>query len=279
MISINSYAKINFGLQVLNKRADNFHNINSLFARISLKDLIYIEESEKNEIRFTNDINIPLEDNLVYKVIVAFKKKFNIADNFKITINKRIPIGGGLGGGSSNAAAILDSLAKMYKVEDDYKSLSIIAQKIGSDVPFFLKSGIAIGQSRGELLKYFRAIFPYKILIVNPNINISTPEAYKSLNRNGEMSKVLDFQNLFYRGLDNPVIWREFIINDFEKVIFNIHPELSEIKTKLYDSGAVFALMSGSGSTMFGIYKNTEDAKKAEVNFSNYFTSICDMVI
>lgn len=279
MISINSYAKINFGLQVLNKRVDNFHNINSLFARISLKDLLYIEQSDKNEIRFTNEINIPLEDNLVYKAIIAFKKKFNIADNFRITINKRIPMGGGLGGGSSNAATLIDTLAKMYKVENDYKSLSIIAQKIGSDVPFFLKSGLAIGQSRGELLKYFRAIFPYKLLIVNPNINISTPEAYQSLNRDGEMSRVLDLQNLFYRGLENPVIWREFIVNDFEKVIFEMHPDLKEIKKKLYDNGALFALMSGSGSTMFGVFKNNEEAKIAETNFSNYFTHISDMVI
>jgi len=279
MISINSNAKINFGLQVLNKRVDNFHNINTLFARISLKDLLYIEQSENNEIRFTNDINIPLEDNLVYKVIIAFKKKFNIADNFRITINKRIPMGGGLGGGSSNAATVLDTLSKMYKVENDYKSLSIIAQKIGSDVPFFLKSGLAIGQSRGELLKYFRAIFPYKLLIVNPNINVSTPEAYQSLNRDGEMSRVLDLQNLFYRGLENPVIWREFIVNDFEKVIFEMHPDLKDIKKNLYDKGAVFALMSGSGSTMFGVFKNQEDAKSAEAHFSNYFTHISDMVI
>lgn len=277
MISVNSYAKINFGLQVLNKRADNYHNINTIFTRISLKDILYIEESSKIEVVFTNDINIPLEDNLVYKAILGFKKKFNISDNFKVIINKKIPMGGGLGGGSSNAAAILDTLSKMYKVDKDYKSLSIIAQTIGSDVPFFLRSGLAIGQSRGELLKYFRAIFPYKILIVNPGINISTPEAYKSLNRTGEIGKVLDLQNLFYRGLENPVIWREFILNDFEKPIFKKHSELEEIKNKLYTNEALFALMSGSGSTLFGIFKNQEKALQAQKKLDNYFTSICDL--
>ena len=206
MITISTYAKINFGLQVLNKRSDNFHNINTLFARISLKDIIYIEESEKNEILFKNDTKIPLEDNLVYKVIVDFKRRFNVADNFRVTINKKIPMGGGLGGGSSNAAYVLGTLAKLYKVEKDWKNLSIIAQKIGSDVPFFLKSGLAIGQSRGEMLKYFRAIFPYTILIVNPNLSISTPTAFAELNRSEEVGRVLDLQNLFLRGLENPII-------------------------------------------------------------------------
>lgn len=279
MISISSYAKINFGLQVLNKRVDGFHNINTLFARISLKDIIYIEESDKNDVLFTTDINIPLEKNLIYKAIVEFKKKFNIADHFKVTVNKRIPMGGGLGGGSSNAAYILDTLAKMYKVEKDWKNLSIIAQKLGSDVPFFMKTGLAIGQSRGEMLKYFRAIFPYKILIVNPNLSISTPEAFQSLNRNEEVGKVLDFHTLFLRGLENPVIWREFVINDFEKVIFERYIELGEIKDKLYKSGAVFALMSGSGSTLFGVFKDDESAKIAEKEFSNYFTYICDLIV
>lgn len=279
MISISSYAKINFGLQVLNKRVDGFHNINTLFARISLKDIIYIEESDKNDVLFTTDINIPLEKNLIYKAIVEFKKKFNIADHFKVTVNKRIPMGGGLGGGSSNAAYILDTLAKMYKVEKDWKNLSIIAQKLGSDVPFFMKTGLAIGQSRGEMLKYFRAIFPYKILIVNPNLSISTPEAFQSLNRNEEVGKVLDFHTLFLRGLENPVIWREFVINDFEKVIFERYNELGEIKDKLYKSGAVFALMSGSGSTLFGVFKDDESARIAEKEFSNYFTYICDLIV
>lgn len=279
MITANSYAKINFGLQVLNKRADNYHNINTLFARISLKDVIYLEESQQTDVTFTNDIKIPLEDNLVYKAIIYFKKKFNISDNFKVIINKKIPMGGGLGGGSSNAAAVIDTLAKIYKVEKEQKSLSIIAQKIGSDVPFYLKSGLAIGQSRGELLKYFRAIFPYKLLIVNPNISISTPTAYKNLNRSEEVGKVLDLHTLFLRGLENPVIWREYIINDFEKVIFKQYPDLEEIKNKLYENGALFALMSGSGSTMFGVFKNEENALKAQDSFPNYFTSICDMVI
>lgn len=279
MISISSYAKINFGLQVLNKRVDGFHNINTLFARISLKDIIYIEESDKNDVLFTTDINIPLEKNLIYKAIVEFKKKFNIADHFKVTVNKRIPMGGGLGGGSSNAAYILDTLVKMYKVEKDWKNLSIIAQKLGSDVPFFMKTGLAIGQSRGEMLKYFRAIFPYKILIVNPNLSISTPDAFQSLKRNEDVGKVLDFHTLFLRGLENPVIWREFVINDFEKVIFERYNELGEIKDKLYKSGAVFALMSGSGSTLFGVFKDDESAKIAEKEFSNYFTYICDLIV
>jgi 4-diphosphocytidyl-2-C-methyl-D-erythritol kinase len=278
MISVNSFAKINFGLQVLNKRADNFHNINTIFARVSLKDIMYVEESTQSEVVFTNDISIPLEDNLIYKAIIGFKKKFKISDNFKVIVNKKIPMGGGLGGGSSNAAAILDTLSKMYKVEKDYKSLSIIAQTIGSDVPFFLRSGFAVGQSRGELLKYFRAIFPYKILIVNPRINVSTPMAYNSLNRSSELGKVLDLQTLFYRGLENPVIWREFVFNDFEKPIFKQFPEIGEIKNNLYDNGALFALMSGSGSTLFGVFENQEKAEKAEKNFNNYFTSICDLV-
>lgn len=279
MISLSSYAKINFGLQVLNKRSDGFHNINTLFARISLKDIIYIEESEKNEILFTNDVKINLEDNLIYKVIVDFKRRFNIADNFKITINKKIPIGGGLGGGSSNAAYILGTLAKLYRVEKDWKNLSIIAQKIGSDVPFFLKSGLAIAQSRGEMLKYFRAIFPYKILIVNPNLFISTPEAFASLNRSDKVGKVLDLHNLFLRGLDNPIIWQEFIVNDFESTIFERYRELKEIKEDLYKNGAEFALMSGSGSTIFGIFKDDETARQAEKKFSNYFTYICEMIV
>ena len=279
MIKIDSNGKINLGLQVLNKRIDNYHNINTVFSRISLFDQITFEEDDKISIDILNSENIPIEDNLIYKAAIKLQNRTKTNKGAKIQLRKNIPMGGGLGGGSSNAAATLFALTKLWDLTPSTNDLMIIAQSLGSDVPFFLQEGLASAGSRGEKLNYFKLNLPHHILLVNPNIHVSTPLAFSSLNRNTKQKVAINFKNILFRSLDNQSLLKEYIINDFEKTIFKVHPEIKLIKNKLYDLGAIFSLMSGSGSTVFGLFDTIEKAKSAKENFSQYTCHVCNFVI
>lgn len=288
MIKIESNAKINLGLQVLNKRIDGFHNINTIFSRISLFDEITFEENDNLliDVVYQNNDNssnepskIPLEENLIYKAATKLQQRTRTNKGAKITLKKNIPMGGGLGGGSSNAAATLFALTKLWDIVPSTKDIMIIAQTLGSDVPFFLQEGMAVAGSRGEKLNYFRFKLPYQILIVNPKIHISTPWAYSELNRDDKLIKAVNFKNIIYRALDNTSLFREYIKNDFETIVFKKYPEIKDIKHNLYKLGAVFSLMSGSGSTVFGFFDSDEKINIAKKEFEHYQTHVCEFTL
>ncbi len=271
-----AYAKINLGLQVLNLRPDTYHNINTVFFRTKLADELTFKLNESGEINITTsiDLGISKEENLVYKVAEKIKNKYNVSLGVDIEIVKNIPFGGGLGGGSSNAAEAIKALSELWDLNIPDGNQLIIAQAIGSDIPYFLKYGTAVGNSRGEKLFYFEYDMNFQILIVCPNIHISTPEAYKTLGRTQEERKIVNFANVLVRADDNPSLLKEFIFNDFENNAFEKHSELLEIKKELYNSGAYLALMSGSGSTMFGLFDKDKDLSDVVSKFSNYKTVI-----
>jgi 4-diphosphocytidyl-2-C-methyl-D-erythritol kinase len=280
MIQFKSYAKINLGLQVLEKRNDGFHNINTIFARISLADDLEINEISSEEIIIESNPSFafPMKNNLIFKAAEKLREKENISTGAKIRINKNIPMGAGLGGGSSNCAYTLKNLRKFWNLKENYNRDLIISQTLGSDVPFFLKDGLAIGKSRGEKLEYFDIKLPWTILIVNPNIHISTPSAFAQLNRNSKPRTSLNLKSILIKSLQNPSLLREYMINDFEKIIFKTHPEIAQIKSDLYSEGAFFALMSGSGSTLFGLFENEKIAEEARNKFPDYFTHISHFI-
>lgn len=272
-------AKINIGLRVLSKRKDGFHNIETIFYPVKIFDdiTIKIQKLPKGSVNniinvTTNSLNnISGKNNICYKAAELFLQEFGIKTNYKvdIKIKKNIPMGAGLGGGSSDAASVLKILYihchpelvsgsknKMLKQVQQDKLLKI-AMVSGSDVPFFLLSKPAYATGRGEkltLLPNFKV--KYKILIVNPGIHVSTPQAYKALSiktiKKPVLSKISKFDSA------NKLL----MINDFERVVFKKNPEIEKIKYDMIMLGAEFSLMSGSGSTVYGLFKGIPDEAK-----------------
>lgn len=279
MIRLNSYAKINLGLQVLYKRKDGYHNINTVFAKIDLADEILITDSDSLKVQTFPDLGISEKENLVYKSAKKLSKRLHREDQMpEILINKKIPVGGGLGGGSSNAAYAMLGLLDYWNCKDRIKEPEIIAPMIGSDVPLFLKKGWAIGKGRGEKLEHFDFHLPFKILVINPNIHINTADAYKNLHRNEKPIPAINYNALLPRAKENPSLLKEFFTNDFEKSIFRKHNRLKQIKQKLYEAGAVYASMTGSGSTMYGLFEENEDLGDISNFYKEYYVKICKFV-
>ena len=216
-----------------------------------------------------------INSNLVVKaknILESYSKK---EIKIKIELIKNIPSQAGLGGGSSDAAATLISLNEFFNLKIKYEQLLDIALSLGSDVPFFLKAKPAIGTSRGEMLEHVDFEISEPILIVNPRINISTKEAFKNINPSNTPTH---FGNLIKDGKLNLIEGKSILKNDFEKYVFGKYPEISKIKQTMYEYNASLSLMSGSGSTVFGIFQNVDDAKKASSSMrSDYFNYLCNI--
>lgn len=277
--TLDAPAKINIGLHVLSKRNDNYHNIETIFYPLNLTDKITIKISQSksltSEIIFktNNKLLERRSGNLCVKAALYFLQDFNFKNSFKLNINliKRIPIGAGLGGGSSDAAAVLKILSSVYKLNKKQKNtLKQTALKIGSDVPYFLMGNAAYAGSRGEMLIPLPGFkIDYDILIVNPGIHISTAWAYKKLNIKKSKPKTLNRIKIYSEK------YNEKFTNDFEKVVFAEYPEIKNIKEMMNSFGAVYFSMSGSGSTVFGFFKG-KALKEAKKYFSEkgYFTFV-----
>lgn len=268
----NANAKINIGLEVLNKRGDNFHNINTIFYSLSnLYDEIFFEKNDSDVINITSNVpELNSSDNLIAKAIKKIERKKNKKFGLNIELKKNIPMGAGLGGGSSDAATTINAVDQIYELGLSYNEKLILAQAVGSDVPFFLQGGAALGRSRGETLTYFNYDVPFKIVIVFPDIHVSTPNAYKKLNRDFTPRKMVDFVAILEKAKDNPSLFKSMIKNDFEKPIFEDYPEIKEIKNKLYDEGAVFSQISGSGSSVFAFFEDNISINSLKKTFPNY---------
>ncbi|CAN5660332.1 4-(cytidine 5'-diphospho)-2-C-methyl-D-erythritol kinase [soil metagenome] len=283
--TLRSSAKINLGLKVLQKREDGFHDIETIFYPVSLHDDIIIDikpglSGHNTLLIHCNKQYVPQnKDNICYKAIEAFFRKFHITESYDIDIriNKRIPVGGGLGGGSSNAAAVIEFIVKHFNIDIQANRNEIIetALSIGSDVPFFLFLKPAFAAKRGEeihVLDNFK--IDNKILIVNPNLHISTKWAFEALGMvsgelsSSELNSVKTFIPENYPKLEN----------DFEAVVFDKYPVLGEIKNELYKMGAEFASMSGTGATMYGIFPGNDEIQKAYRKYKDagYFVFISE---
>lgn len=270
-ITIKSHAKINLGLNVIRRREDGFHDLETLFYPVELHDTISFVPSER--LSFHSDkeeLNADIEDNLIVRAVRLLEKESGIPLPVAITLEKRIPMGAGLGGGSSNAAVTLLSVNELFKLQYSLQQLCSFALRIGSDVPFFLRLKTAFATSRGEILTYFDFHFERHILLVNPGVHVSTKWAYQQV-------KPSVPANSLASALTNvPLNFADilpFLKNDFETPVFARFPEIEKLKKSFYDFGAEFALMSGSGSTVFGIFKDAESAMNAASHFKsqNYF--------
>jgi 4-diphosphocytidyl-2-C-methyl-D-erythritol kinase len=265
-LSLPSYAKINLGLTLLRKREDGYHDIETIFQQIDLHDMLFFKKTPSDIRIVSKGFPVPSDkNNLAYKAFELFRINQGIDEGIEIHIEKTIPVGGGLGGGSSNAAATLLAANHLWKTNLTFKKLEVIAAEIGSDVPFFIRGGTAIGKGRGEKLKPIQLPDNYWIVLICPCIELSTSWAYQhskiTLTKNKKITKLNSiFEN------QAPHAYDVSLENDLEGVVFQRHPILKELKEQLYQRGAFYASMSGSGSTILGLFSEKKRAE-AESKF------------
>jgi 4-diphosphocytidyl-2-C-methyl-D-erythritol kinase len=269
-VILQSYAKINLGLFIQNKREDGYHNIATVFQQINLHDTLTFTRIKSSSIKiYCNKPSIPVnEDNLVYKAFQLYQRHTNSQGGLEVHIKKQIPAGGGLGGGSSNAAVTLRACEALWQQPLSDSCLEELAFKIGSDVPFFLKGGTAIGAGRGEQLIPLNLPQLFWVVLVCPGFPVSTGWAYNQTKiglTNAE--KISTLRALF--GETEVHTWRDKLVNELESVVFQRHPELRDVKEQLYNQCAFYASMSGSGSTMFGLFQDRALAKATVKFFAN----------
>jgi 4-diphosphocytidyl-2-C-methyl-D-erythritol kinase len=267
---VESPAKINLGLNVVRKREDGYHDLETIFIPLLLSDRITFTKSTKSSFRTDSELLNQLKDNLILKAIKLLEDVTNRKFILDIVVKKIIPIGGGLGGGSSNAAITLKAVNKMFDLRLEYELLAEIALQLGSDVPYFLNPVPSFAESRGERLQPLKVEIPYPILIVNPGVKIDTGWAFKKIRPARPIMKISD---IFQEGLIDFDRIKSYVKNDFEAIVFKEFPLIEQIKEEFYQQGAEFALMSGTGSTVYGIFSNLQKAHWAEEYFKQqYFT-------
>jgi len=267
MISLKAWAKINLGLKILNKRDDGFHNIETTLTTTNLADYIRIQEIESDIIIDAKDLNIPTQENLCFRAADLFRKKYGIEKGVKINLIKNIPIGGGLGGGSSDAACVLKGMRELFALNISDEELMELSKEIGSDIPFFIKGGAAYVRGRGDELKFFK-LPRMSLIIYYPGYSISTTWAYKAYDEFKSIPqpepKIIiekgDKKKKKKRGKKGFTLE-----NDFEKVVFKNHPDLLDVKTNLLVSGSLIVSLSGSGSCLFTLVD--ENIRKNVVNY------------
>ena len=262
-------AKINIGLNVVERRKDGYHNIETIFYPIELQDVIELKtdgRKKKNTctLRLTGELlDGSPDDNLVVKAYRLLADDF-VLPHFDIHLHKHIPTGAGLGGGSADAAFVLCAINEMCTLKQTRRQLEKYALRIGADCPFFVRNKPMYAEGIGDKLKAVNVKLKGKcIVLVKPNVFVSTKDAYADIVPTPSKVSLPDL-------LQSPIAsWRDTVINDFEKSVFRRFPEIAAIKDRLYDLGAEYASMSGSGSSVFGIFD--KQVKNVDDIFNGYF--------
>jgi 4-diphosphocytidyl-2-C-methyl-D-erythritol kinase len=256
-------AKINLGLNIIRKREDGYHDLETCFYPLQINDVVeIIQDDRRQTIDDSNDklviftssgltIDGDEQNNLCIKAYHLLKKDFPALPAVKMHLHKNIPMGAGLGGGSANGAYVLKLLNEKFNLQIPEQQLIQYALQLGSDCPFFIINKPCFATSRGEQMETINLnLSGYKFLIVNPQIHVSTGWAFKHIQPAVPSKSIRQI-------ITQPfTTWKDELINDFEEAVFKQHPSIHSIKKELYTIGAVYAAMSGSGSTIFGIFKN-----------------------
>jgi 4-diphosphocytidyl-2-C-methyl-D-erythritol kinase len=256
-----AYAKINLGLRVTGKRADGFHDICTVFHRIDLFDEITLHPSGSITVSST-DPGVPSdESNICHAAARLLAGQAGARQGVRIEITKRVPAGAGLGGGSADAAAVLESLPALWDIAVSGEDLRHLALRLGSDVPFFLGRQSALGTGRGEVLEYVSIDVPFAVLLCVPPIHVSTAWAYSRIVPHPAAAG--DLLSTVLHGMSDPALLRSEVVNDFEAPVFREHPLIARVKETMLGEGALYASMSGSGSSVFGFYRDAGSAAAA----------------
>ncbi len=244
-------AKINIGLHIVSRRPDSYHNLETIFFPVPLYDALELAEAGKTDISFSGiTADCPAEDNLVLKAYNLLNEDFSLPP-VQFHLHKVIPAGAGLGGGSSDAAFTLKMINDYFRLNLDNETLRKYALRIGSDCPFFINNIPALGKGKGEKLYPLNLdLSGYFIVILKPGLSVSTREAYKNVKPS---KPSFNLENLVAVPVE---FWKDFVVNDFERTIFPSHPEIEKWKKTLYNMGALYAGMSGSGSAVYGIFRD-----------------------
>jgi 4-diphosphocytidyl-2-C-methyl-D-erythritol kinase len=278
-----AYAKINLGLRILGKRPDGYHELETYFLQINLADRLFFEKSHRSGLQLTCDRpyghgpDIPVDaSNLCFRAYQLLCEATNCQFGVRLHLEKNIPVGAGLGGGSSDAAVTLMALNRLFDRKLSDTQMYQLAAQLGSDVPFFLAGGLCLGSGRGEILTAVSDLPDFWILLITPAIVVSTAWAYKNLHKMGLTNRQknstlsnFDVSRFTAHGLV------DICQNDLETVVFQGYPELAKIKTKLQHTGTVVASMTGSGSALYGIFGTQQEAQYARQFFvKDYATHV-----
>ena len=253
-------AKINLGLNVVSKKPDGYHNLETIFYPIAIKDALEVVPAAGEKGIFKQSgilLDGNPEQNLVIKAYLLLKKEYSIPE-IDIYLRKNIPFGAGFGGGSADAAFMLKLLNNIYELHLSENQLEKLAAQLGADCPFFIRNQPVFATGTGNIFTPVDlSLKGYYAVLVKPDIHVSTKEAYAMIKPRQAKLSLTEI-------IKNPVeTWKETMINDFETGIFAQHPAISDIKAKLYELGAVYASMSGSGSSVFGLFKEETDLSTA----------------
>ncbi len=268
---IRSFAKINLGLEVIKKRDDGYHEVKTLLQTINFCDFLEFSISPQDRILLRGDDQTISwgKDNLIFKAALLLKKNFRKAQGIEIDVTKTIPPGKGLGGGSSNAAMTLYALNECWALGLGKEALMDFGAELGADVPFFLEGGLCLGTARGDKITPVADIPPISCVLVMPELSISTASIYEqlqfSLTSPSKDSKIIKFLDCRELG---------FLENELEETVFRLHPQLRTIKSLFQRYGAELSLVSGTGSSLFGLFSEREKAENALCEVEKSFPAL-----
>lgn len=280
-LTLHPPAKINWFLSIIGKRQDGYHDIVTVMQCVSLYDVLHIEHADTIEI--ICDYDIEKENNIVYKAASLFKIYTKYPRGARITLKKNIPVCAGLGGGSSDAAYTLSGLNSLWETGVSNSELKNLCLQIGSDVPFFLNGPCALVEGKGDKVKAFQIDGPHILLLVKPDLEISTAWAYESFEKfhHRKLTKNTIDIKLFCRSLklQDFTSLNSVIYNDLEKTVQKSYPVLKEIKESMVKMGALISAMSGSGPTVFGVFESKEKAKKAAMAMNANWVMVVETLV
>lgn len=271
-IYIKARAKINLTLEILNKREDNYHNLKSVFQKINLYDEIYVYKIENDEfILDTNIKGLDVKDNIIYKAYIKLKEKFNIS-GVKVILNKRIPMQAGLAGGSTDCASFILGMNKLFNLNLTEQEIITLGKSLGADVVPCLYNKAVLAEGIGEIITKIDTNFKYYIVLIKPELSCNTGEMFKKIDERDKILTIDNSKNVVKALEDNNIeLLSNNLYNTFEEVL-----DLKPIKDELIKNKALGALLTGSGSCVYGIFKNKQDAKFAYNNLKDkYKTYIC----
>ncbi|MBC7362266.1 MAG: 4-(cytidine 5'-diphospho)-2-C-methyl-D-erythritol kinase [Candidatus Aminicenantes bacterium] len=273
-VILNSLAKINLGLEVLGLREDGYHEIITLFQTVDLRDRLVFRLRADGQIFVSGDrTDLPWdESNLIYRAALLLKNESGSPKGVEIEVNKNIPPGRGLAGGSSNAALTILVLNRLWQLNLSVERLLFLAASLGADIPYFFYGGLCLGRGKGEKLDPLPDLPQCWVLLVIPDFPVSTAMVYRELDRQEEFltsrdkaSKIIQFSE----AKDISLI--RHLENDLELVTFKIYPQLAEIKQEMANSGAELSMMSGSGSAVYGLFTDRSQAQQAVDRFQTRY--------
>lgn len=270
-IFVKARAKVNLTLEILDKREDNYHNLRSVFQKINLYDEIWIYKTNRNDFELESNIQgLKTEDNIIYKAYIKLKEKYSSICGVKVVLNKKIPMEAGLAGGSTDCSSFLIAMNKLFNLKINKNEIEEIGKSLGADVVPCMYNRVVLAEGIGEKITRIDTNFKYYILVVKPDLSCNTGKMYQKLDSIKREEKMSSTKSVINALENNDIeLLSSNLYNSFEEVV-----DAKSIKDELINNKALGALLSGSGSSVFGIYKNKEDVKYAYKNLKDKFKEV-----